>query len=106
MVESAETVPANIPSGLQPYFQEYDVTLLDRKRDADLILQRTLEFGTWDEVRWLFGVYGARRIRFFLRKHGERWLRPVTFHYWRKLLRLRKWEHTPFPTLLGEIWKY
>ena len=93
--------PANIPPGLQPYIQEYDVTALDLKRDANLIIQRTLEFGTWDEARWIFETLGAKRIRLFLRQFGERWLRPVTFNYWRKLLRIRKWQHSPFQTAKG-----
>jgi hypothetical protein len=50
----------DIPSGLRPHFQEYDPRTLDLDRDANLIMQRTLEYGTWDEVRWLFGTYGGR----------------------------------------------
>lgn len=91
-----------IPSSLQPYFQEYDLTALDLRRDANLIIQRTLEFGTWDEIRWLFLVYRRERIRRFLSQHGERWLQPVTFNYWRKLLRLRTWQPAPFGK--GELW--
>lgn len=71
-----------IPAGLQPYFQEYDPGRLNLEKDADLIIQRALEFGTWDEVRWLFETYGSGRIRLFLRSHGERMLSPVAFHYW------------------------
>ena len=93
-----------IPSGLAPHFQEYDPSQLDFARDANLIIQRALEFGTWDEVRWLFEVYGGKRIRLFLREHGERWLKPTTFHYWRKLLNIRKWKSSPFPTVKGEVW--
>lgn len=77
---------------------------LDLKRDANLIIQRTLEFGTWEEVRWVFITFGSKRVRLFLRQYGERWLRPVNFHFWRKLLRIRKWRHSPFPTVKGEVW--
>jgi len=97
---------ASIPPGLVPYFQEYDVTALNLQDDADLILQRTLEFGTWEEVRWLFGLYGAARVRRFVRQHGERWLSRVTFNYWRKLLRIHRWNHAPFPTPRGELWPH
>ena len=93
-----------IPAGLKPYFQEYDPDSLDLTRDADLIIQRSLEFGTWEEVRWLFSVYGMKRIQVFLRKHGERWLPPVVFHYWRKLLNIHKWQPSPFPTPKKELW--
>jgi len=43
---------ASIPSGLWPHFQEYDPRRLDREQDADLIVQRTLEHGTWEEDIW------------------------------------------------------
>jgi hypothetical protein len=93
-----------IPEPLWPHFQEYDPASLDLESDADLIIQRTLEFGTWDEVRWLFVTYGSERIRAFLRMRGERLLSPVTFNYWRKLLGVREWQSSPFPTAKGELW--
>lgn len=100
-----QILPSNpIPAGLNPHFQEYDLSQLDLKRDANLIIQRTLEFGTWDEIRWLFKTYSTKRIRMFLREHGHRWLKPVTFHYWCKLFGIRKWKISPFPTAKGEIW--
>jgi hypothetical protein len=93
-----------IPDGLRPHFQEYDPDCLDLEKDADLIIQRLLEFGTWEEARWLFATYGRRRIRLFLRKRGERMLSPVTFHYWRKLLKVVRWRRSPFETPKGEVW--
>jgi len=95
---------SDIPSGLRPHFQEYDVRTLDLDRDVNLIIQRTLEYGTWDEVRWLFGIYGGPRIRTFVQERGERLLSRVTFNYWRKLLGVRHWRHSPFPTAKGEVW--
>lgn len=96
---------SDIPSGLWPHFQEYDVRTLDLDRDANLIIQRTLEYGTWDEVRWLFGIYGGPRIRTFVRERGERMLSRVTFNYWRKLMGIRNWRRSPFPTAKGEVWE-
>ena len=93
-----------IPVGLIPHFHEYDTSQLNFTRDANLIIQRTLEFGPWEEIRWLFEVYGGKRIRLFLREYGERWLKPITFHYWRKLLGIRKWKTSPFATPKGELW--
>ncbi len=95
-----------IPIGLKSYFQEYDIARLDITNDANLIIQRVLEFGTWDDIRWLFATYRSKRIRMFLRGYGERWLKPVTFNYWRKLLGIRRWKKHPFPTTKGEVWKY
>lgn len=39
---------SDIPGGLWPHFQEYDVRTLNLDRDANLIIQRTLEHGIWD----------------------------------------------------------
>jgi hypothetical protein len=96
--------PDGIPSGLRPYFHEYDPEALDLDRDADLILQRTLEHGTWEEIRWLFGRYGGSRVRSFVQERGERWLSRVTFNYWRKLLQIEEWRRSPFSTAKGEVW--
>jgi len=89
-----------IPRSLKPYFQEYNLDALSVRRDADLIIQRTLEYGNWDEIRWLFEVYRRARIQRFIREHGERWLSPVTFNYWRKLLGVRKWNPAPFDQVM------
>lgn len=97
---SVQSLP--IPFSLQPYFHEYDLADLNVRRDANLIIQRTLEYGTWDEVRWLFQVYSRKRIQRFLCEHSERWLKPVTFNYWRKLLRIPHWQPAPFGK--GELW--
>lgn len=93
-----------IPIGLKPYFQEYDLARLNITRDANLIIQRVLEFGTWDEIRWLFETYHSKRIRLFLSEHGERWLKPVTFNSWRKLLGVSKWKKAPFAETRGQVW--
>jgi hypothetical protein len=94
--------PQPIPLSLRPHFQEYDLADLRIRRDANLIIQRTLEYGTWEEVRWLFQVYTRQRIQRFLREHGERWLKPVTFNYWRKFLGVRRWQPAPFGK--GDVW--
>ncbi len=95
-----QDITASIPGSLRPYFQEYEAEKLRWVKDADLIIQRTLEYGDWPEVRWLFTVYRRERIRRFLREHGERWLSPVAFNYWRKLLGIRKWRPAPFEQVM------
>lgn len=94
-----------IPRGLFPYFQEYDPASLDPDKDADLIIQRGLEFGTWEDARWLFKTYRKKRIIRFLQERGERLLSNVTFNYWRKLLGIKIWQTSPFASIQEEIWK-
>ena len=100
----AERATTNqIPESLWLHFQEYDPDRLDLESDADLVIQRTLESGTWEEVRWLFETYGGQCLRLFLRERGERLLSQVTFNYWRKLLGVEKWRSSPFLTSKGEL---
>jgi uncharacterized protein DUF6922 len=98
--------PDQIPAGLITHLQEYDVAKLDVERDSNLVIQRTLEFGTWEEVRWLVQRYGAPHIRSWLRQWGERQLSRVAFNYWRKFARVRKWRRSPFPTPKGVLWPH
>jgi hypothetical protein len=87
-----------------PHFQEYDVARLNLKRDANLVIQRTLELGTWDELAWLFETYGMTRIRQYVREGGERGLERVTFNYWRRLLGIHRWKKSPFRHPQGALW--
>jgi hypothetical protein len=93
-----------IPARLRLYFQEYNPDRLDLNRDANLIIQRTLEYGNWEEVRWLFQRYGKKRISAYIRRYGERGLDRVTFNYWRRLLGIHKWRKPPFDPLREELW--
>ncbi|WP_298982881.1 DUF6922 domain-containing protein [Caldilinea sp.] len=97
---------AKIPGSLWPYFQEYDPQSLDCNQDADLIIQRTLEYGGWEEIRWLVASYGTERIRKFLRLHGERLLSAPTFIFWRKLLGVRRWRRSPFRKEARQVWPF
>ncbi len=87
---------ASIPGGLWPHFQEYDPAHLDRDQDADLIIQRTLGCGMWEEVRWLLMTHGVERTRQFLRLTGA--LSKVT-------LMPPMIEHTSWPTVLSLVSK-
>ena len=65
-------VSNRVPERLKSYFQEYNLDQLVPRRDANLIILRVLEFGNWDEIHWLFELYGTPRIRRFVRGLGER----------------------------------
>jgi hypothetical protein len=97
---------ARVPRRLRPYFQEYVLEHLEIERDANIIIQRTLEFGTWQEIEWLFCVYGIKRIKQFVGALGERGLSRIAFNYWRKLLAIKTWRKSPFPIARQDVWPY
>ncbi len=94
-----------IPPNLRPFFQEYELESLKPTRDANLIIQRTLEYGNWDDIRWTFRMYGSKRVRKFVRERGERMLSRVAFNYWRRLLHVQRWRHSPFAIPKGTLWE-
>lgn len=95
-----------IPPTLARCFQEYRVADLDVEKDADLILGRTLEFGTRAELRWLFGTYGAERIRDFVRRRGFRRLSKRAFTFWRTVLGVKEYARPPWPSTGPSVWRF
>ena len=67
-------------------FPEYDFAAIEPEAYADVIIERILERGTWDELRWLFARYGELRVREWVRGHGFRLLSKRSFALWRLAL--------------------
>ena len=47
----------------QSLFWDVDPKTIDPKKNARYIIERILDFGNDDEVRWLFGFYSSRLIK-------------------------------------------
>lgn len=75
-----------IPQSLLPYFQEYDFTRLAIDPHADLIIERTLNYGNLDELRWLFRQYDRSRISNWVMEMGDWRLSRRRFRLWCVLL--------------------
>jgi len=103
-MEASRKINSLIPASLSRLFQEYDVTSLDIDAHASIIIERTLEMGTWEELCWLFRTYGVQPIIEYLTRLGHRRLSPVTFNYWRKLLKIEKYQVAPFHEVRKDIW--
>ncbi len=97
---------ARIPKTIAPYFQEYDFSSLDVEKDSDLIIGRTLEFGTREELKWLFKTYGSQKIKEFVRTRGYRVLSKRGFNYWRIVLRIRRYKKPDWLTDKYPLWRY
>jgi hypothetical protein len=50
------------------------------------IIERVLERGSWEHVRWLFAVYGEGPVADWVRQHGFRLLSRRSFALWRLAL--------------------
>jgi hypothetical protein len=67
-------------------FPEYDWATLDVERHSGVIIERLLERGTWQQLRWLFSIYGEARVAEWVRRHGFRLLSRRSFALWRLAL--------------------
>lgn len=77
-----------IPISLAPFFQEYPLVDLDLEQSAPTIIERTLQFGNREEIRWLFDVYTQERITKWIQTWGEYGLPEPHLCFWKFILGL------------------
>lgn len=76
----------SIPPSLAPFFQEYDIASLKPERDAFTIIERTLQFGNRQEIRWLFSTYPRTQIVAWIKRFGKDRLPEPHCTFWRIVL--------------------
>lgn len=70
----------SLPSFLKKYFWEVDFKILDTKKHRTYIIERILEYGDTDAVRWLLTAYPAKIIIGVLK--NSRSLSKKSAHFW------------------------
>jgi len=93
-----------IPLTLAPYFPECDLSDIDPERDADILIERTLEYGDRGEVAWLCKRLGESRIKEFLRRRGARALSKRAFAFWCLVLRVEQWHRPAWAGTADLLW--
>jgi hypothetical protein len=83
--------PPELPAATAWLFPEYDFAAIDPETCADVIIERILERGSWDELRWLFARYGEPRVSEWVRVHGFRLLSKRSFALWRLALDMQNY---------------
>lgn len=68
----------------QSLFWDIDPSTLDEQRHARYIIERILDFGTDEEVRWMYGAYPHALIRNVV--EHSRVLQAPTKRLWETLL--------------------
>jgi hypothetical protein len=59
---------------------------MDLERHRSVVIERVLERGTWEQLRWLFATYGEACVAEWVRRHGFRLLSKRSFALWRLAL--------------------
>jgi hypothetical protein len=78
-----------IPKRMKWLFWSYDIDSLDLKRDKDYIIPQVLNYGTWEDLKWLFKVYSRKEIKKAI-KYPRRgvWFRKV-LNFWTKIFNVK-----------------
>jgi hypothetical protein len=77
-----------VPAAFHDLFWDCRPAALDTDAHAPFILERLLEYGTQASARWTLDIYGAERLKAFLRERGVRTLSRKTLSFWILLLGL------------------
>lgn len=80
----------NLPSDFHQWFWDCRPESIDPEAHAPFILERVLEYGTLEAVRWALQSYGVERVKGFLRGRGVRTLSRKTLSFWASLLGLEE----------------
>lgn len=75
-----------LPSTTAWLFPEYDFASMDLEEYQGVIIERLLERGTWEQLRWLFLAYGEEPVADWVHRHGLRLLSCRSFALWRLAL--------------------
>ncbi len=70
-------------------FWSYDIKTLDFDRDKDYIISQVLNYGTWDDVRWLKKTYPDDEIKKVIKNPSRGiWFEKV-LNYWCTIFNIR-----------------
>ena len=86
MIAREETTRKTLPPDSAWLFPEYDFESIDLENHQGVIIERILERGSWEQVRWLFSTYGVQQVSVWVRSHGFRLLSRRSFAFWRLVL--------------------
>lgn len=82
-------VKIKIPKKKEWLFWSYDINSLDLEGDKDYIITQVLNYGTWEDLKWLFKIYSEREIKNIVKKPGRGlWFRDV-LNFWLLMFRIK-----------------
>lgn len=62
---------------------EYDLEGVEDDADLeDAVIERVMQRGSWDQMRWLLRHMGRKRLRLYLEGRGHRRLAPRELRFW------------------------
>ena len=82
-----------IPASVRTLLWEYSLEeILSGKRWQSAIIERVMQRGCWDDMRWLLNAFDRKRLRAFLERRGRRALAPRELRFWARICEVPKTE--------------
>jgi hypothetical protein len=94
METEIETEQMHLPADTAWLFPEYAFEDIDLTTHRGVIVERILERGSWEQIRWLFRTYGEQQVADWVQQHGFRLLSKRSFAFWRLVLKITDF-HAP-----------
>ncbi|MCS7048188.1 MAG: hypothetical protein NZ483_02680 [Verrucomicrobiae bacterium] len=96
----------SLPDEVRPLMWDVDPAQIRLDQHRNFILDRVLEYGTMDAVRWAERTYGRGGIREYFLARGQRVLSQKTQAYRRLILQLDACTTTSSPPPKNRLWSY
>jgi hypothetical protein len=90
------TSATDLPPSSAWLFPEYIFDRMNTRDYANVIIERILDRGSWDQIRWLLESYGRPTIGEWVKLHGYRRLNKRAFHYWCWMLGITEYRKPPW----------
>lgn len=75
-------IKAKILPKMKWLFWSYDIESLDLRRDKRYIITQVLNYGAWEDLKWLFKVYSEKEIKKVIENPGRGlWFEKV-LNFW------------------------
>jgi len=82
-------IKSKIPKKMQWLFWSCNVNELDLEKDKNYIVSQVLNYGTWEDLKWLFKVYSEKEIKNVLKNPRKGlWFKDV-LNFWNLMFNLR-----------------
>lgn len=52
-----------VPKKLQSVLWSYDISTMDLENSRELIIQQVLNYGDWNDLKWLYKTYPEKKIK-------------------------------------------
>ena len=74
-----------VPDKFKKYFWDVDFNKLELSKHRKFVMERLLNYGTFDTFDWIFRTFNDEEVRSFLKNKGKHSLSKNSFYFWTKI---------------------